>query len=296
VSKEVIVLMRGRTAALLVLPAAILFAVFVIYPLIRGIELSFTDAIGPAGGEFVGLANYIQLFKDPTVVKAFVNTFVYTIVVVIVQNGAALFIAFWLFKLKLVRNIVRAGLLLPAMMAFVAVGYLWSFIYSPLGGPLDLVMNALGLHSLEQIWLGDPRTALMSIAFVYIWMYTGYSATIFLANYLAIDPNLLEASQLDGTRGWTRFRHIDWPLLAPSLTINVTLSVIGSLRVFDLPFIMTQGGPNNATQTLSLAIYNASFTNFQFAYGTTIAVGLLILTVIVGVTQATLLRRREVDL
>jgi raffinose/stachyose/melibiose transport system permease protein len=136
----------------------------------------------------------------------------------------------------------------------------------------------------------------MSIAFVYIWMYTGYSATIFLANYLAIDPNLLEASQLDGTRGWTRFRHIDWPLLAPSLTINVTLSVIGSLRVFDLPFIMTQGGPNNATQTLSLAIYNASFTNFQFAYGTTIAVGLLILTVIVGVTQATLLRRREVDL
>ncbi len=289
-------MIRGRSAFLLVLPAALLFMMFVIYPLIRGIGLSFTNAIGPAGGDFVGIDNYVQMFHDPTVLRALLNTLLYTVVVVIVQNGVALFVAFWLFKLKRVRNFVRASLLLPAMMAFVAVGYLWSFIYSPLGGPLDLAMNALGLHGLEKIWLGDPQTAMLSIAFVYIWMYTGYSATIFLANYLSIDPSLLEAAQLDGARGLRRFHSIDWPLLAPSLTINVTLSVIGSLRVFDLPFIMTQGGPNNATQTLSLAIYNSSFTNFQFAYGTAIAVALLVLTVIVGVTQATILRRREVDL
>jgi raffinose/stachyose/melibiose transport system permease protein len=289
-------LIRGRSAFLLVLPAGLLFAVFVIYPLIRGIELSFTNAIGPEGGDFIGFANYAQMFQDPTVLRALLNTLIYTVVVVVVQNGVAMFIAYWLFKLKRVRNFVRASLLLPAMMAFVAVGYLWSFIYSPLGGPLDLAMDALGLHSLEKIWLGDPQTALFSIAFVYIWMYTGYSATIFLANYLSIDPSQLEAAQLDGARGWKRFRTIDWQLLAPSLTINITLSVIGSLRVFDLPFIMTQGGPDNATQTLSLVIYNSSFTNFQFAYGTTIAVALLLLTVIVGVTQATLLRRREVDL
>lgn len=288
--------MRGRSAALFIAPAGLLFAVFVIYPLIRGVELSFTNAIGPSGGDFVGFANYIQMFQDPTVIRAFINTIIYTVVVVIVQNTVAIFIAYWLFKLKRVRSVVRAGLLLPAMMAFVAVGYLWSFIYSPLGGPLNQVMDALGLHSLERVWLGDPQTALMAIAFVYIWMYTGYAATIYLANYLAIDPSLLEAADLDGARGWKRFRYVDWRLLAPSLTINVTLSVIGSLRVFDLPFIMTQGGPNNATETLSLAIYSASFSNFQFAYGTALAVALLLLTVIVGVTQATLLRRREVDL
>lgn len=288
-------LIRGRHAALLILPAAVLFAAFVLYPLIRGIELSFTNAVGPAGGQFVGLDNYVQMFKDPTISRALVNTFVYTVVVVVVQNSVALFIAYWLHKLKAVRNFVRAGLLLPSMMAFVAVGYLWSFIYSPLGGPLDLVMDALGLHALEQVWLGDPNTALMSIAFVYIWMYTGYAATIFLANYLAIDPSLMEAAQLDGARGWKRFWNVDWALLAPSLTINITLSVIGSLRVFDLPFIMTQGGPDGATQTLSLSIYQASFSSFQFAYGTTLAVALLLLTVIVGVTQATLLRRREVN-
>lgn len=289
-------LMRGRSAALLILPAGVLFCAFVIYPLFRGVQLSFTDAIGPVGGKFIGFDNYVKIMNDPTALKALVNTLQYTVVVVVVQNAIALFVAFWLFKLERVRSFVRAGLLLPAMMAFVAVGYLWSFIYSPLGGPLVQVMNAFGLQRFEKIWLGDPDTALWAIAFVYIWMYTGYSATIFLANYLAISPSLLEAAQLDGARGWKRFRHIDWPLLAPSLTINVTLSVIGSLRVFDLPFIMTNGAPNDATQTLSLVIYNSSFASYQFAYGTSLAVALLLLTVIVGVTQATLLRRREVDL
>lgn len=289
-------LMRGRSAALLILPAGVLFFAFVIYPLFRGVQLSFTDAIGPVGGKFIGFDNYMKIMSDPTALKALVNTLQYTVVVVVVQNAIALFVAFWLFKLERVRSFVRAGLLLPAMMAFVAVGYLWSFIYSPLGGPLTQVLNALGLQRFEKIWLGDPDTALWAIAFVYIWMYTGYSATIFLANYLAISPSLLEAAKLDGARGWKRFRYIDWPLLAPSLTINVTLSVIGSLRVFDLPFIMTNGAPNDATQTLSLVIYNNSFASYQFAYGTTLAVALLLLTVIVGVTQATLLRRREVDL
>ncbi|MFE4950128.1 carbohydrate ABC transporter permease [Leifsonia sp. NPDC056665] len=287
---------RGRSAMVLIAPAALIFAVFVIYPLIRGVQLSFTDAIGPSGGNFVGLKNYLHALSDPTVLHALGNTIVYTIVVVVVQNGLALLVAFWLFKLERVRNFVRAGLLLPAMMAFVAVGYLWSYMYSPLGGPIDDVMDALGLHAFEPIWLGDPHTALMSIAAIYIWMFLGYTATIYLANYMAIDPALIEAANLDGAAGWRRFWSIDWRLLAPSFTINITLSVIGSLRVFDLPFIMTQGAPADATQTLSLVIYNNSFANYQFAYGTTLAVLLLILTIVVGVTQATLLRRREADL
>lgn len=287
---------RGRSAMALIAPAALLFAAFVIYPLVRGIQLSFTDAIGPNGGSFVGLANYVHAVHDPTVRRALTNTIAYTLVVVVVQNALALLVAFWLFRQERIRDVVRAGLLLPAMMAFVAVGYLWSYVYSPLGGPLNVVMDALGLHRFEPVWLGDPHTALMSIAAIYIWMFLGYTATIYLANYLAISPSLLEAANLDGASGWRRFRHIDWHLLAPSFTINITLSVIGSLRVFDLPFIMTQGAPEDATQTLSLVIYNNSFANFQFAYGTTLAVGLLVLTVVVGVIQATLLRRREADL
>lgn len=284
-----------RSAALLMLPATALYALFVLYPTVKAILLSLTDAHGVLGGSFIGFANYSQAFHDPQVLAALKNTLVYTVVVVVVQNALGLAVAYWLYNSPAIRTIARTGLLVPAMMALVAVSYLWSFIYSPIGGPLDSVMNALGLHKLEMSWLGDTHSALMAIAVSYMWMYLGYTATIYLSNYLSIPADLLEAAALDGARGWTRFRKIDWPLLAPSLTVNLTLSTIGSLRVFDLPFIMTDGGPANSTQTLSYVIFQDSFKDFHFAYGTAVAVLLLIITIVVGVTLTTILRRREVN-
>jgi raffinose/stachyose/melibiose transport system permease protein len=275
-------------------PATLLYALFVLYPTAQSVALSFTDARGVRGGSFIGLANYRQMLHDPQVLAALKNTLVYTVVVVVVQNALALGVAYWLFSAPRVRNLARTGLLLPAMMALVAVSYLWSFIYSPLGGPLNAVMDGLGLHSLEQSWLGDTHTALMAIAGSYIWMYLGYTATIYLSCYLSIPASVMEAASLDGARGWRRFRTIDWPMLAPALTVNVTLSTIGSLRVFDLPFIMTDGGPANSTQTLSYVIFQDSFKDFHFAYGTSVAVLLLLITITVGVVLTTLLRRREV--
>jgi raffinose/stachyose/melibiose transport system permease protein len=283
-----------RSAALLMLPATAVYALFVIYPTIRAVLLSLTDAHGVIGGSFIGVANYREAFQDPQVLAALKNTLVYTIAVVVVQNALGLAIAYWLYNSPAIRTISRTALLMPAMMALVAVSYLWSFIYSPVGGPLNAVMDAVGLHRLEVSWLGDTHTALMAIAVSYIWMYLGYTATIYLSNYLSIPATLMEAAALDGAGGWTRFRTVDWPLLAPSLTVNVTLSTIGSLRVFDLPFIMTDGGPANATQTLSYVIFEDSFKDFHFAYGTAVAVLLLIITVVVGVLLTTVLRRREV--
>ena len=286
--------LNTRSAALLMLPATAIYALFVLYPTFRAVLLSLTDAHGVLGGSFVGLANYRQAFQDPQVLAALQNTLVYTVVVVVVQNALGLALAYWLYSSPAIRTVARTGLLLPAMMALVAVSYLWSFIYSPIGGPLDSVMNALGLHKLELSWLGDTHSALMAIAVSYMWMYLGYTATIYLSNYLSIPADLMEAAALDGARGWTRFRTVDWPLLAPSLTVNLTLSTIGSLRVFDLPFVMTDGGPANSTQTLSYVIYQDSFQDFHFAYGTAVAVLLLVITVVVGIVLTTVLRRREV--
>lgn len=286
--------LNSRSAALLMLPATLLYAVLVIYPTIEAVQMSLTNAHGLRGGSFVGLANYRALLQDPQVTAALKNTLIYTIVVVVVQNALGLGVAAWLYSHPKIRTIARTGMLLPAMMALIAVAYLWEFIYSPIGGPLNTVLGGLGLHSLEQSWLGNPSTALMSIAGSYIWMYLGYTATIFLANYLAIPESIMEAASLDGATGWRRFRHIDWRLLAPSLTVNVTLSTIGSLRVFDLPFIMTDGGPGNSTQTLSYVIYSDGFQNFQFAYATSIAVVLLVITIVASVLVTTVLRRREV--
>ncbi len=227
-------------------------------------------------------------------VAALVNTLIFTLVTVVVQNAGALALATWMQRHIHLRSFSRVATLVPSMMAFVAVGYIWTFIYSPLSGPLNAVLKAVGLGSLAKVWLGDPSTALLAIAVTNIWMYLGYSATIYLSGYLSIPESVLEAAQMDGARGWGRFRSIEWPLLAPALTVSLTLSVIGSFRIFDLILVMTQGGPINSTQTLSYVIYQESFTKLQFGYGTSIAVILLVLTVIVAFILTSVLRRREV--
>jgi raffinose/stachyose/melibiose transport system permease protein len=286
--------MNGRTAALLVSPAIGIYALFLLYPAVRGLLMSFTDAQGVTGGHFIGLGNYRRLFSDETVRAALRNSVVFTIFVVVVQNGLALGLAHWLHAVPAVRRFARPALLLPAMMSTVVVGYMWSYIYSPLGGPLNAVMDGLGLHRLETVWLGDTRTALLAVAVANIWMYLGYSTTIFLSNYLAIPQEIFDAANVDGARGWRRFRRVDWHLLAPALTVNLTLSVIGTLRVFEFPLVMTNGGPANATRTLNMVIYQASFNQFDFGYGTALAAVLLMITLVSAFPMVVLLRRREV--
>ncbi|WP_223692039.1 carbohydrate ABC transporter permease [Leifsonia poae] len=282
------------TAWIFVIPALVLYLAFTVYPAISGIAISFTDRMGVVGGNFVGFDNYVQAFTDPAVLAALGNTLVFTVVTVVLQNVGALALAAWMQRHVRIRSFARVGTLVPSMMAFVAVGYIWTFIYSPLSGPLNVMLKAVGLGSLAKVWLGDPSTALLAIAVTNVWMYLGYSATIYLSGYLSIPETVLEAAQMDGARGWARFRSIEWPLLAPALTVSLTLSVIGSLRVFDLILVMTQGGPVNSTQSLSYVIYQESFSQLHFGYGTAIAVILLVLTVIVAFTLTTVLRRREV--
>jgi ABC-type sugar transport system permease subunit len=282
------------SASLFILPAALLFGVFVLYPTASGLTMSFTNAQGVAGGNFVGADNYLRLAHDLNFKDALRNTLLFAFVIVVVQNLLGLAVASWMRNQPAVRNVARAGLLLPCMMAFIIVGYVWSYIYSPLGGPLNTLLQVLHLGALQQVWLGDSRTALLAIAFSSVWMYAGYTATIYLSGYLAIPTDVGEAASVDGATGWTRFRYIDWPLLAPALTVSITLSTLGTLKIFELPLVMTGGGPAGATETLSSFVYRISFTTFNFGYGTAIALVLLAVTVVLAVIITTFLRRREV--
>jgi ABC-type sugar transport system permease subunit len=257
--------------------------------------MSFTDTQGVAGGHFVGGANYARLARDLNFTDALRNTLEFAVVIVVVQNVLGLAVATWMRNQPAVRGLARSGLLLPCMMAFLIVGYVWSFIYSPLGGPLNSMLNFVHLGALQQVWLGDTRTALLAIAVSSVWMYLGYTATIYLSGYLAIPAELSEAAVLDGATGWKRFRYIDWPLLAPALTVAITLSTLGTLKIFELPLIMTGGGPAGATETLSSLVYRISFGAFNFGYGTAIALVLLAVTVVIAVILSAALRRRELS-
>jgi raffinose/stachyose/melibiose transport system permease protein len=284
---------RGRRAAILFLaPAIFVYGLFVLYPLVRGVLLSFTDNTGGPVSDFVGLKQYTTLLRDQTALDALGHTVLYAAVVLVVQTTLGLLVASMLAYRVRVRRVVSNLLLLPALISPVMASFIWSYLYRPDGG-INNLLGAFGLQAFQRIWLGDPSIALFSVAVVNIWMFAGYSCVIFLAGYAGIPRDLLDAAKIDGANRWQRFRRVEWPMLAPALTVNTTLSLIGSLGVFDYPLVLTNGGPGESTNTLALLIYRDVLTNSDFAMGAATAVVLLVLVMVVSTAATVLLRRRE---
>jgi raffinose/stachyose/melibiose transport system permease protein len=283
---------RRRMAVLFLLPALAVYGLFVLYPLVRGVLLSFTDNMGGPVSEFVGLRQYQTLVGDQATLAALGHTLVYAAVVLVVQTSLGLFAAAVLAHRVRIRRTVSNLLLLPALMSPVMASFIWSYLYRPDGG-INTLLGSLGLEAFQRIWLGDPSIALYAVAAVNIWMFAGYSCVIFLAGYAGIPRDVLDAARIDGANRWQRFRRVEWPMLAPALTVNVTLSLIGSLGVFDFPLVLTGGGPVNSTNTLALVIYRHLLNNSDFAMAAATAVLLLVLVMTVSTAVSVLLRRRE---
>ncbi|HEU5376116.1 MAG TPA: sugar ABC transporter permease [Ktedonobacteraceae bacterium] len=290
-------LRRFRGQLLFLLPALTIFTAFVIYPLLGSLYYSLTDWDGLAPNlHFVGLANFQQLVSDPTILIDLRNTVVFAAGVMVLQNGIALLLAVILDSLLRHLAFLRVLFLIPAMFSALAIGYTWSYIYSPVLGFLDTFLSTIGLPGWQQDWLGNSHLTLASLIFTNSWQFMGLSMVIFLAGLQVVPAELYEAASIDGTSGWQRFRHITFPLIAPAVTINVILTMIGSMKTFDLIFVMTNGGPGNASETLALRIYNEAFNLNHFGYAT--AVGIVMALFILGLSVINLrfLRKREVEL
>lgn len=288
--------LRPTVALAFLLPALLLYSVLVIYPSLRGLTLSLTNSDGVSAGTFVGLANYERMFSDTRALASLRNTVVYALLVTAVQTVLGVGLALWLGRLPRLRNPLRVAIFTPGMLAPLIVAFVWSYIYYPLGGGLNALLDAVGLGKFGRPWLGDATTALPAVVIVHAWMYAGHSAAIFLANYLTIPPEIVESAELDGASGWARFRHIEWPLLAPATTINTVLTMIGALKVFELPFVLTGGGPGDASRVINLEIYGQAFSGSNFGYAAALSVALLVLIVIVTALQTIVLRAREMRL
>lgn len=285
--------MKHRHDIAFVLPALVVVAVFFVYPLLLALNLSFTDSEGFADYSYVGLQNYQRIFTRARHLDAIRVTLLFTLLVVVAQTGLGLLFALALQRLPAIRNLCRAALFLPAMLSFVVVGYVWQFIYSPFSGGLNALLAAAGLESLQSAWLGQPVSALICVAIAHVWMFTGYTAAIFLAGFAAIPADLTDAARLDGARGWQRFRHIELPLLAPAMTVNVVLATIGTLKTFELPFIMVRGGPDGATRTLGLQIIETLFGQYRFGLASALSMVLLVVIIAIAWVQNSYLRARE---
>ena len=277
----------------LLFPAAVFYFGIILYPAGRDIYESFTNWNGISPTQhFVGFTNFVDLYRDPVIRTAVVNTVVIAVVVTVMQNGLGLLAALALHRKLKTRGVLRAIIFLPAIVNPVVIAYTWQFIYAS-GGPLDSTLHFLHVGFLTQDWLGNPHEALAFALVPMVWQNIGYSMIIFLAGLEGIPPSVMEAASLDGAGGGKRFWHITWPLLAPALTINAVLTVIGGLNAFTMIFALTGGGPGNATQTVTTLLFQDAFTFGRYGYGTAMACALSIVVAAVAFAQVRFLRGRE---
>ncbi|MFF3630804.1 carbohydrate ABC transporter permease [Streptomyces sp. NPDC002164] len=278
-----------------VVPALVVYGLVVLYPSLAGVMYAFTDWSGIGGFSFTGLDNFRTLLDDERALGSVGNTLLLTVAVVVVQNGIGLLLALGVHARLRSRAVLRLVFFAPAVVSPVMVAILWKYVYNPENGAgLNGLLGAVGLGGLRQDWLGDPSLALWSVAAMVVWQYAGYSMVVFLAGLQGVPAELHEAARIDGAGTWQRFRHVTWPLLAPALTINVMLSTIGGLKLFDQVYAATNGGPGTASETLSTVLYKEAFVYGKFGYSTAVALVLALFVAAVSLVQLRALRAREV--
>jgi raffinose/stachyose/melibiose transport system permease protein len=278
-----------------VVPALLVYAVVTLYPSLAGVYYAFTDWTGIGGKSFVGLHNFSKLFSDDRASGSLRNTLLLTVAVVVFQTGIGLLLALGVHAKIRSRMLLRVIFFSPVVVSPVMVAFLWKYIYNPQpDAGLNGILGAVGLGGLRHDWLGDPSFALWSVVAMVVWQYAGYSMVIFLAGLEGIPRELSEAAMIDGAGAFGRFRYVTWPLLAPALTVNVMLSTIGGLKLFDQVFAATDGGPGYSTETLSTVLYKEAFVYGHFGYSTAIALVLALFVAAVSLVQIHYLRSREV--
>lgn len=283
----------SRRILLFALPALAVYALIVLIPTTQGSIFAFTDWNGlNRTYSFVGFDNLAKVLADPKSMRALINTLVVAFVFTIVQNVLGLLLAVALNSRLKSRNFLKVLIFAPAVMTPVVVGYLWRYMLST-EGPVNTLLRAVGLDSLALTWLGDPITALGSIIFVLVWQLAGYSMVIFLAGLQSVPEEIIEAAAVDGAGPARRFFSVILPSLGPAITINLMLSMIGSLKLFDHVWALTGGGPGGLTNTLTTLMFREAFEFGSF--GRSVALGLLLLVIVlvISVVQYRVLLKRD---
>jgi ABC-type sugar transport system permease subunit len=284
------------TGYLLILPAFVLFAIFVLAPIGYGAYISLTDWDGFSPMSFVGLANFEEAAQDPIFQQAILHNVIFAIAVVIAKNALGLFLGVLLNCRLRGLTFFRTAMFLPVTMSFVVIGLLWSWIYNPEFGLLNSGLSAVHLPGLAHNWLGDASLALWAVIFVDIWKWTGFHTVIFLAGLQGIPAELSEAGLIDGANRWQAFWHITWPLLKPVTMVSVLLSLMGAfVQNFDLVYVMTAGGPDHATEVALTLIYSDAFGTMQFGYASALGYILFAIVFVISMVQIRVMRSERYE-
>jgi len=274
---------------------AVYFGLFV-YPALSGFAYSFTDwsAYGDET-KWIGLDNYRQLFSEGVLGLAIKNTLLYALVVTIFVNLFGLMLALLLNRNSRLGQFYRTSFYTPVVIAPLIVGYLFTAIYNPEQGILNEALRFFGLGNLAVDWLNDSRYALFSIMMTELWRSSGFAMVIYLAGLKTIPQDLLEQASVDGAGAFRKFRNVTFPLLAPSFTVNLLLTVINSLKVFETVLVLTNGGPGYDTEVFNTLIFR-NFSRGNWGYATASGLVLTVIVSVIAVTFLRILRKREVEM
>lgn len=276
---------------LLILPAFAFIALFTHLPAIVTVWNSFfTTARGRRPSVFAGLDNYERLINDPVFWKVLINNFWFAVGTIPVSIALAIAMALFVNRQFSGRGVVRMAYFTPTVLPLIAVANIWLFFYTPGFGLIDQILGAFGYGQTNL--LGNPETALGAIIVVSIWKEAGFFMIFYLAALQAIPPQLSEAARIEGAGSWTIFRRIVFPLMMPTTLFVSINAVINSFRMVDHIFILTGGGPDNASSLLLYYIYETSFRYWDTAYGATLTVVMLVLLCLLAIGQFVLFDRR----
>jgi raffinose/stachyose/melibiose transport system permease protein len=268
-------------AFLFVVPAVILFAAFLIYPMFDTVVMSFFtwDGFQTSTPVWAGIQNYVRIFtQDPVFWRAFTNTVIWVILSLLVPTTLGLLLALGLNHKLLGRNLLRSAFYIPAVLASIAVATMWVWLYNPQSGLINEVLRAIGLGAFAGDWLGNQDIALYAIFVAFVWQTTGFNMILFLAGLQNVPDELVDAAKVDGAGRFQTFRAVTFPALRPTTVIVFVLTMISSLKVFDLIVGTTGGGPAQSTQVLALWSYQQSFSNHEFGLGNAIATVLFVVS------------------
>lgn len=277
---------RAETIAALILltPALILFAVAVLYPLADTIRLSFFDIKGLAAPKYTGLGNYIKLFADPTFRNTVSVTLLFTLATTALTVGIGWVLAVLCALAPRETLFFRFVFFTAFGISDAVAGYMWITFFRPdQAGTLNAFLNAVGLGQLQHSWLGDPATAIWAIIATATWSGVGLPLLICFASAQSIPKSIIEAAHVDGARPLSIMRHIIMPLSLPGVRVALFINLLGSLRAFDVIYVLTQGGPVRSTETLGFFMFKESFAQFKLGYGAAATVVLLIAVLIISV-------------
>ena len=278
-------------AALFLLPTAVIFVALIAYPIVGSFALTFFRWDGLSHRQFIGLDNYRTLVSDPLLDTVLVNTLGFVIGDVALKMLLALFLAVLVnrYLSRLIRTLFRSVVFFPVIVSGVAIGIIWQWLMNTNLGLINFYLGALGLPIVA--WLDSSKNAMPSLIMVDVWRNVGFSFVVFTAGLQGISSQLYEAAAIDGAGDWQRFRAITLPLLSPTTFFLLVINVIGAFQFFDLSYVMTQGGPGDATRTIVYYIYDTAFHFFRFGYGSTIAVLLFVILAVLTFIQVRASRR-----